>query len=340
MTPFLLSVLCEPVTQASLQLIDPTYDARGHIMSGTLTTAAGKTYPIINGVPRFVDFVPAKTVESFGDEWNFFNFTDFKVNWLEHTVVNTFGSPAAFKDKILVDAGGGSGSQSRWFAEYRAKHVIVLELSHAVDGVIAKNLSPFDNVDVIQCSIDAPPLRERSIEGIVYCHNVIQHTPSVEKTATALYGLVAPGGEFVFNCYALNTQGIVRWLRFYAVYKPLRAVLSKMPFQVIMAYASFVSALRLIPVLGELLEKSGMVVQGDVPAKPGESFLGRLKRRFKNARLNTFDCYGSHQYQHHKSEAEIRALVASLQPDASKVLNADRYYLRPPPIGCALRVYR
>lgn len=340
MTPFLLSVLCEPVTQASLQLINPIYDDRGHIMSGTLTTVAGKTYPIINGVPRFVDFVPAKTVESFGDEWNFFNFVDFKVNWLEHTVANTFGSPAAFKDKILVDAGGGSGSQSRWFAEYGAKHVIVLELSHAVDGVIAKNLSPFDNVDVIQCSIDAPPLRERSIEGIVYCHNVIQHTPSVEKTATALYGLVAPDGEFVFNCYALNTQGIVRWLRFYAVYKPLRAVLSKMPFQVIMAYASFVSALRLIPVLGELLEKSGMVVQGDVPAKPGESFLGRLKRRFKNARLNTFDCYGSHQYQHHKSEAEIRALVASLQPDASRVLNADRYYLRPPPIGCALRVYR
>lgn len=340
MTPFLLSVLCEPVTLASLQLMNPIYDARGHIMSGTLTTAAGKTYPIINGVPRFVDFVPAKTVESFGDEWNFFNFVDFKVNWLEHTVANTFGSPAAFKDKILVDAGGGSGSQSRWFAEYGAKHVIVLELSHAVDGVIAKNLSPFDNVDVIQCSIDAPPLRERSIEGIVYCHNVIQHTPSVEKTASALYGLVAPGGEFVFNCYALNTEGIVRWLRFYAVYKPLRAVLSKMPFQVIMAYASFVSALRLIPVVGEILEKSGMVVQGDVPVKPGESFLGRLKRRFKNARLNTFDCYGSHQYQHHKSEAEIRALVASLQPDASKVLNADRYYLRPPPIGCALRVYR
>jgi uncharacterized protein YbaR (Trm112 family) len=340
MTPFLLSVLCEPVTQASLKLTDPTYDARGHIMSGSLTTAAGKTYPIINGVPRFVDFVPAKTVESFGDEWNFFNFVDFKVNWLEHTVANTFGSPEAFKGKILVDAGGGSGSQSRWFAEYGAKHVIVLELSHAVDGVIAENLSAFDNVDVIQCSIDAPPLREQSIEGIVYCHNVIQHTPSVEKTATALYGLVAPSGELVFNCYALNTEGIVRWLRFYAVYKPLRAVLSKMPFQVIMAYASFVSALRLIPVLGEFLEKSGMVIQGDVPVKPDDSFLRRLKRRFKNARLNTFDCYGSHQYQHHKSDAEIRALVASLQPDASKVLNADRYFLRPPPIGCALRVYR
>jgi hypothetical protein len=144
----------------------------------------------------------------------------------------------------------------------------------------------------------------------------------------------------VFNCYALNTDGIIRWLRFYAVYKPLRAVLSKMPFQVIMAYASVVSALRLIPVLGELLEKAGVVVQGDVPAKVGESFLSRLKRRFKNARLNTFDCYGSHQYQHHKSEAEIRALVTSLQPDPQKVLNADRYFKRPPPIGCALRVYR
>lgn len=340
MTPFLLSVLCEPVTKAPLHLIDPSYDDRGHIISGVLTTSSGRKYPIVNGVPRFIDYVPAKSVESFGDEWNFFNFIDFKLNWLEHTVANTFGGPDVFKTKVIVDAGGGSGSQSKWFVEFGAKHVIVLELSHAVDGVIKQNLSALDNVDIIQCSIDAPPLRSESINGIVYCHNVIQHTPSVEKTATALYGLVGRGGEFVFNCYALNTEGFIRWLRFYVVYRPLRAVLSKMPFWAIMSYSSFVSALRLIPIFGDFLEKCGVVVQGDVPIKPGESVIDRLKRRFKNAKLNTFDCYGSHQYQHHKSEAEIRELVLSLQPDASKVLNVESYFKRPPPIGCALRVYR
>ena len=195
MTPKLLQYLCEPISKALLELCDAQYDVDGNIVSGYLQTSAGRRYPIINGIPRFVEFVPTASVESFGDEWNYFNFTDFKVNWLEHTVANTFGSTAAFQGKLIVDAGGGSGAQTKWFAEYGAKHVILMDLSHSVDNVVKRNLVGLHNVDVIQCSIDAPPLKDQSIDGIVYCHNVIQHTPSVEKTAQALYALTAPGGD-------------------------------------------------------------------------------------------------------------------------------------------------
>jgi 2-polyprenyl-3-methyl-5-hydroxy-6-metoxy-1,4-benzoquinol methylase/uncharacterized protein YbaR (Trm112 family) len=340
MTPFLLPLLCEPITKAPLHLSDATYDSTGNIVTGTLKTDSGKNYPIIGGVPRFIDYVPSKSVESFGDEWNYFNFTDFKVNWLTHTVKNTFGDTDAFQNKVIVDAGGGSGAQSKWFAEYGAKHVIMLDLSHSVDDVVRRNHAGINNIDVIQCSIDAPPLKAESIDGIVYCHNVIQHTPSVEKTATALFEIVASGGELVFNCYALNDHGLLRWVRFHLVYKQLRAILSRQSFAVIMAYSRLMAALRLFPGLGVFLEKTGFVVQGDVPYIESETKWQRMKRRFKNTCLNTFDCFGSHQYQHHKSDAEIRALVASLQPDASKILNEDRYFLRPPPIGCALRIYR
>lgn len=340
MTPYLLAFLCEPITKAPLQLIDAVISADGNIQSGELCTPAGRRYPIINGIPRFVDFVPVKTVESFGDEWNYFNFTDFKMNWLAHTVANTFGATDEFKDKLIVDAGGGSGAQSKWFVEYGASHVILLDLSHSVDEVVRKNLAGLHNVDVIQCSIDAPPLRDQCIKGIVYCHNVIQHTPSVEETANALYRLTAPGGEFVFNCYKLNDQGFVRWLRFHIVYKSIRAVLSRMPFGVIMLYSRTMAVLRLVPGLGVTLEKSGVCVQGDVPRLVGESVFGRLTRRFKSTSLNTFDWFGSHQYQHHKSDGEIRSLVSALQPDPAKVRNIDKYFLRPGPIGCALRVFR
>ena len=216
----------------------------------------------------------------------------------------------------------------------------MMDLSHSVDDVVQRNLTGLHNVDVIQCSIDAPPLCDHTIDGIVYCHNVIQHTPSVEKTARALYALTAPGGEFVFNCYGLNDQGLARWVRFHLVYKPLRAVLSRMPFGVIIAYAYLMAVLRLVPGLGWFLEKAGFLVQGDVPRIEGEPTWVRLKRRFKNTSLNTFDCYGSHQYQHFKTEAEIRALAKALQPDATKILNMDKYFLRPAPIGCALRIFR
>jgi ubiquinone/menaquinone biosynthesis C-methylase UbiE/uncharacterized protein YbaR (Trm112 family) len=340
MTPALLAYLCEPVTKSDLALTEAVYDGHGNITSGYLVTPAGKRYPIINGIPRFVDHVPTATVTSFGDEWNHFNFIDFKVNWLEHTVANTFGSPAAFAGKVIVDAGGGSGSQSKWFAEYGARHVILMDLSHSVDDVVQRNLGTTRNVDVIQCSIDAPPLRDRSIQGIVYCHNVIQHTPSVEKTAAALYGITGDGGEFVFNCYPLNDQGLIRWIRFHLIYQPLRQIISRLPFSLIMLYARTAATLRCIPGLGWMLEKSCVLVQGDVPTIPGESGWARLKRGWKLTCLNTFDGFGSHHFQHHKSEAEIRALVSSLQPDASKISNLAAYFRCPPPIGCALRVSR
>ena len=343
MTPFILEYLVDPVSKKPLQLRKAEYDNLGNILSGELVSPEGSIYPITNGIPRFVqDLNLKKTVESFGNEWNQFNFIDFKINWLTHTVANTFGSTEAFKDKIIVDAGGGSGSQTLWMLQSGAKHLIMLELSHSVDDVVKRNLQPsgFTNYDIIQCSIDMPPIREQSINGIVICHNVIQHTPSVEKTATALYSIVAKGGEFVFNCYRLNNKGLLRWFRQYFIDDPIRFVLSHSPFWIIHLYSRFFGILRLIPLVGSILDKANFCVQGDVPKIEGESFLQRLKRRYKSTVLNTFDSFGSHSYQHLKSDEEIQLLVDTLQPDRSKVLNTERYFLWPNPIGIALRLFR
>jgi uncharacterized protein YbaR (Trm112 family) len=106
MTPKLLQYLCDPISKAPLELCNAQYDVDGNIISGDLQADAGQSYPIVNGIPRFVNFVPTASVESFGDEWNYFNFTDFKVNWLKHTVANTFGTTAAFQGKLIVDGGG------------------------------------------------------------------------------------------------------------------------------------------------------------------------------------------------------------------------------------------
>lgn len=341
MTPFALEFLRDPVDHSAFTLTEASYDASGLIVSGKLTSTSGREYPIVRGIPRFVGAAGlAESVASFGDEWNHFNFAAFKEHWLNHTVRNTFGQTDAFRDKVVVDAGGGSGAQTLWMLESGAKHVFMLDLSNSVDDVVQRNLRPsgYANYDVIQCSIDAPPLRLRSITGIVICHNVIQHTPSVEKTATALYELAGDGGEFVFNCYPKNDQGWLRWVRFHVVYTPLRAVLSRMPFLVILFYAHLMGVLRLIPGVGAVLEKLMICVQGDVPNTKG--MFDRIRRRYRATVLNTFDYYGSHAFQHHKTDEEIRAIVRLLQPDECKVLNTASYFHRPPPIGCALRVFR
>ena len=162
----------------------------------------------------------------------------------------------------------------------------------------------------------------------------------IDIAAHALNELTAPGGEFVFNCYPLDDQGMVGWVRFHLVYKPLQAVLSLMPFAVIMFYARLMALLCLVPGLGMFLEKSGFYVMGDVPRLPAESTIGYMKRRFKSTSHNTFDGFGSHQYQHHKSNDEIRTLVKAMQPDMAKFANLDKYFMRPPSIGSALQVSR
>ena len=341
MTPFLLSILCDPVTRGPLTLCDAEYDASGNIWSGRLINAEGRVYPVRAGIPRFVGDESgelAESVRSFGDEWNHFNFKRHKIQWLDHTVANTFGSVDSFRDKVVVDAGAGSGSQSAWMLEAGARHVILLELSHAVDGVISRNLKEggCSNYDIIQCSIDAPPIADASIDGIVICHNVIQHTPDVKKTAEALFRIVAPGGEFVFNCYPKNDAGFLRSLRFRLVHVGFRSIMRRAPFSVTLAYARLMGALRLVPLLGYGIEKAGLCVQGEVRDRVKGT--AKLKARYRATALNTFDAFGSHTYQHYLSDDQIRTMVRELQPASEKVLNLDRYFLRPPPIGCAIRV--
>ncbi|WP_417774021.1 methyltransferase domain-containing protein [Stappia sp.] len=341
MTPGLADLLADPRDGGPLSLRKQVL-RDGRIESGELVAADGAVYPIVRGIPRFVAPEMYETVRSFGDQWNHFNFDAFKQNWLDHTVANTFGDTSAFAGKVIVDAGGGSGAQSLWMLESGAERVILLDLSHSVDDVVSRNIdvTKWPNFDAIQCSIDAPPLRRRSIRDYVICHNVIQHTPSVEKTAEALYGIVAPGGAFVFNCYKAQTRGLMGFVRTHFVYRPVRAVLSRLPFGAILAYSKAVAALRLVPGLGYLLNKLRFCLSGRLPRVAGESWLERKRRLYRQTVLNTFDMFGSHGYQHHVNDEDILALVDRLQPDRSAVGNLERYFRKPQPTGCALIVAR
>jgi hypothetical protein len=91
--------------------------------------------------------------------------------------------------------------------------------------------------------------------------------------------------------------------------------------------------------LGVSLEKGGFCVQGDVPRTAKETDKQYSDKKYKATVLNTFDCFGSHTFQHRKRDSEIRALIVELQPKQEKVLNVEKYFSRPAPIGCALRIF-
>lgn len=339
-TKFLLELLVDPRTHTRLELLDAVFDEHGNILSGKLQSQDNAIYPIRDGVPRFVTSSNTSAVQSFGDEWNYFNYDQFKINWLTHVVGNTFPGPAVFKDKVIVDAGAGSGMQAVWMLQNGARHVILLELSEAVDDVIKRNLarSNFRNFDIVQCSIDQPPIRTNSINGIVICHNVIQHTPSVPDTARALFRIVNVNSEFVFNCYGRDDDTLFRHIRFH-FQRSVRGFLKNRSFNFRLFYSRAMALLRLIPGLGWLLERSMLCFRGDVP-RGTDGFRSYVNRLYRQAFLNTFDWYGAHEFQHQLSDADLRQLVLELQPESSKILNLDRYFTQPRPIGCAFRVVK
>lgn len=341
MKPELLPLLMCPVSRGGLTLTDAKTDKRGHITEGWLVSERDDAcrYPIVNGVPRFIpqEQQPKQaSVSSFGDQWNFFNFDQFKTCFEIHGVKHTFGNLDFLKGKTIVDAGAGSGMQTRWMAEAGAKHVIGLELSHAVDGIIAENLEGLDNVDIIQCSIDAIPLKDGAIPDVVMCYNVIQHTPNVEKTAKELWRITGKKGEFCWNCYTRNDSSFAQRARF-KVYSGVRAVVGRLPFALRLGYSHLMAVLRLFPVFGSFLEKADLMRRGEIPG----NFKGwaRVKQGYRLSVLNTFDYFGAHAYQAHHTFEELQGIVQRLGPDATPT-NGEAFYTRPQPIGIMLRVKR
>jgi len=341
MTKFLLDMLIDPISKEKLKLKDEQVDKNGNIKSGILYTE-NISYPIINGIPRFAGYEKIdESVESFGNQWNRFNFNKFKIHWLEHTMKNSFDDGVNdIRNKVVVDAGGGAGMQTYWLLENGAKHVIMMDLSNTVDNIVQYNFkdSGFTNFDIIQCSIDNPPIAQNAINGIVMCHNVIQHTPSIEKTAKALFDIVAPKSQFVFNTYGDNQEGILRKIR-WAFYLKFRNFLVKKSDKFRLIYSHTMGILWFIPFLGWFLHKSMLIIKGNTPFDKTETFLERIKRTYYSVVTNTYDWYGSHSYQHHIKDKDLKKLIDELQPNKSKVYNQQKYWSKKPVYdGASLRI--
>lgn len=291
------------------------------------------SFPIIDGVPRFITANP-NAVSSFGDEWNYFNFTRHKDNWLKHVCKNTFGTSEPkdiFEKKIVIDAGAGSGAQSLWIAQSNASLVLSVELSHSIDGVMRENLANLKNCQRIQGSIDNMPLRDE-IADMVYCVNVVQHTKDVRTTITELFRLVKPGGELVFTCYSESGwgTGYKHKIRKF-VHNNTRKALSATNFNFILRYAKLMSVLRFIPILGWVLEGCLFMARGDVAGQT-------MKKKYDAGVLNTFDMFGSHEFQHVLSAKAIEEIIQSLNP--TKVENFEKSFGNPPVVGAAVRVFK
>lgn len=304
----LLDVLADPETGEPLELADDRGDES--VESGELVSPSGTRYPIVRGIPRFVDDGYA---QSFGLQWNRFprvqldsanggsysrDRFDDELRW----------GPVDLKGKWVVDAGCGAGRFAEIAAEYGAE-VLAVDLSNAVDAT-AQSLQMWPNVHAIQADITRLPLRRDRI-SFLYSIGVIQHTPDPFMTARRLVEFLPPNARFGLTIYGRRP-----WTFLYGKYlvRPLTRRMEK---------ERLLSSIRkamplLFPITSFLFTLPGglgRIAQFIIPVAnyPWQRDLLR-DVRYEQTILDTFDML-SPRYDHPLTADEIRRAVGDLSTD-------------------------
>jgi SAM-dependent methyltransferase len=166
-----------------------------------------------------------ETARSFGYEWQNFSeilpdyITNFKW-YFEHV------NPDFFKDKVVLDAGCGTGRHTFHMAG-SARQVVAMDLSQAIE-VAARNNRDKENAHFIQADIYHPPFPPDSFD-FIYSLGVLHHLPDPEKGFRSLLRFLRKGGAVNIYLY-WNLEGEAAWRRaLLNVVTKARRVTTRMP---------------------------------------------------------------------------------------------------------------
>lgn len=282
----ILEVLREPATGAVLELRADRAE-QGRIARGTLvSTTTGREYPIIDGIPRFVD--PSNYTDSFGLEWNHFRSVQIDSETAGSGSLRRFDAETGWTTdqldgKWVLDAGCGAGRFAEIAASRNAK-LFALDMSSAVDAA-KKTLERFPNANIVQGSILDPPIKAGSMD-FAYCIGVAQHTPSPRVAVRNVVETVKSGGEFAFSIYARQP-----WTKLNAKYL-IRPLTKRLPKAVLLAAIERVMPF-VYPIADQLfaLPKLGHLAKFVIPVAVyhDEREGWGPEERYRESVLDTFD---------------------------------------------------
>lgn len=166
-----------------------------------------------------------ETARSFGYEWQ--NFSEIlpdyvtNFNWYFENI-----NPDSLKDKLVLDAGCGTGRHT-YHAAASAREIVAMDLSQAIE-VAARNNRDKVNAHFIQADIYHPPFPPKSFD-FIYSLGVLHHLPDPEKGFRSLLRFLRKGG--LVNIYLYwNLESEAAWRRaLLKVVTGARRVTTRMP---------------------------------------------------------------------------------------------------------------
>lgn len=216
-------------------------EKQGEDIWGGYLVSSHRRYPIIDGIPRFIDIEDKDDLrkvyaDSFGHQWTTYNwlreedeFEFFQITDLQKEEL--FG-------KIVLDAGCGGGRVARTIAKY-CETFIGFDYSIAIDKA-AEVCKKFDNAHFVQCDINKHPFKNQTFD-LVHSHGVLHHTPDTKLSFNNLPPLVKNGGLLYIAVFRRALLPLRISDRFF------RGIFNKLPIPTMDMLCSTLSYLHLLP---------------------------------------------------------------------------------------------
>ena len=198
--------------------------------SAELSCAAGHSYPVRRGIPRFVGSQPGYA-DAFGEQWHHYRTTQldsYTNTSISHDRLRRcLGEElwAHFQQRSplqVLEAGCGAGRFTEILLQLPAAVVTSTDLSSAVEPN-QLNCPQSAHHRVVQCDINNLPFLPGQYD-VVICLGVIQHTRDPEESIEDLYRQLKPGGWLVIDHYRPSLSLYTRFGEML-----LRPVLKRLP---------------------------------------------------------------------------------------------------------------
>ena len=192
-------------------------DLRKRVFDERLQVREGKVFfcgveiPSRNGILRFTPDISYAT-GSFSKlrdkhaqlQLDSVNGTQDRLN----TILSRTGWPREFfKGKLILECGCGAGPDTEVLLSLGAQ---VVSVDIAGTDICQANIGENKNSLIVQSSIADLPFRKKSFD-IVWCHRVLQHTPSPICVLDHILSYVRDDGAVFVHSYARNLKQMLSW---------------------------------------------------------------------------------------------------------------------------------